>query len=302
MAMNVKQSVSLTLLAGMLAASPVVLASDAMSLLAQMRTAVHSLSYKGTLVYAQGNELSTYEISHLVEDGTEKESVIRLSQGGEAAPDAVESFSLAKFQAVIPPAGDAYSLDFGGDETVANRSCRIVVARPRDRMRYLQRYCIDPASGMLLKYSLVDRSHQPVEQLMFTALDIAQPAPAAADASAFRASPNVTSAAPQAMAQAGQAQDNGGWLFTALPAGFHQVQSLMEPGSGVRQIILSDGMTSVSIFIVDPGKPGALENMELSAGAMNIFTAESAGHKVVLVGEVPVATLKSISEGLQRAR
>lgn len=301
MAMNIKRPVSMAVLAALLASTAPVMADDATALLNQMRSAVHSLNYTGTLVYVQGNDLSTYQITHSVEGGAEKDSVIRLSQGGEDDPAAsVESFSLAKFQQIQPQMEQVYALDFGGEEIVANRSCQIVVARPRDRMRYLQRYCIDPTSGMLLKYSLVDRSHQPVEQLMFTDLNIVEAVQPAQGAN-FRANSLALQTAPS-NAAGFDTGDNGGWFFTSLPAGFHQVQSLMEPGSGVRQVILSDGMTSVSVFIVEPGQPGALENMELSAGAMNIFTSETDGHKVVLVGEVPVATLKSIGEGLRHAR
>ncbi len=297
--MNIKHSVSVAVLAGLLVGATPVMANDAPLLLNQMRTAVHSLDYSGTLVYAQGNDLSTYQITHAVDSSGEKNSVIRLSQGDDASPDDVESFSLAKFQQVQPQMEEVYSLDFGGEEVVANRSCQIVVARPRDRMRYLQRYCIDPVSGMLMKYSLVDRSHQPVEQFMFTNLDIADATPSAG-AAGFRASPLALQVAPST--KGFDIGNNDGWSFASLPPGFRQVDGLMEPGSGVRQIVLSDGMTSVSVFIVEPGQPGTLENMELSAGAMNIYTSATDGYKVVLVGEVPVATLKSISEGLQHVR
>ncbi len=181
----------------------------------------------------------------------------------------VESFSLAKFQQVQPQMEEVYALDLGGQEFVANRNCQIVVARPRDKMRYLQRYCIDPASGMLLKYSLVDRSHQSVEQLMFTALDIAP-------LSAGGYAPAPVSSCSVAPPQLCRATD---WVFASLPAGFQQVQDLHQEGvngqAPVRQIILSDGMTSVSVFIAPPGAPSMLDSMGLSAGAMNIYSCRS---------------------------
>lgn len=303
MPMNVKHSVSVAVLMGLLAWSAPSMADEAMDLLAKMRSAVHTLSYTGTLVYAQGNELTTYQISHTQAGGAEKESVTRLDQGGAGAPGAAESFSLAKFQQVQPQMEQVYSLDFGGDEFVANRACRIVVARPRDRMRYLQRYCIDPTNGMLLKYSLVDRNHESVEQLMFTALDISQgaPSPEMLNKASVAPAPVAADVAPMP-----EVTDDAGWSFSSLPAGFQQTQRLMQEGSNgrapVRQLILSDGMTSVSVFIAQQDDPGALESVELSAGAMNIFTAEVDKHKVTLVGEVPVATLRSISEGLHHAR
>lgn len=296
MPMNVKGVVSATVLAATLVWSVPGMADEAGELLAKMRQAVHSLNYSGTLVYSQGNELANYQISHTLENGTEKESVIRLAEGSGAAPENMESFSLSKLQQVQPQMEAVYRLDMGGQEVVANRSCQIVVARPRDRMRYLQRYCIDPESGMLLKYSLlgVDGSHQVVEQLMFTSLEIA---PVVAGAVQMKAAAPVAGAANIAATD---------WVFSSLPAGFQNVQDLRQDAvdgqAPLRQLILSDGMTSVSVFITPPGTPGILNSLALSAGATNIYTTEVDGHGVALVGEVPVATLKNISEGLQHVR
>lgn len=294
-----KHMVSLAVLAAVLAWSTPSIADEAGDLLTKMRSAVHTLNYSGTLVYSQGNELSNYQISHTLENGAEKESVVRLTQGKGTADESVESFSLAKFQQVQPQMEDVYSLDFGGKEFVANRECQIVVARPRDKMRYLQRYCIEPESGMLLKYSLVDRSHRSVEQLMFTVLDVTTPqgSVSAAVQEAVTSTPT-----PQ------KAVATTDWVFTSLPVGFAQVQDLQpQPSSGkggasVRHIILSDGMTSVSVFIADPSAASMENSVAFAAGAMNIYTAEVDHYKVTLLGEVPVTTLQSISEGLKHAR
>lgn len=288
----IKHAVSLAVLTAVLAWSTPSMADEAVDLLAKMRNAVHALTYSGTLVYSQGNELSNYQISHTLENGAEKESVVRLAQGASAGSENVESFSLSKLQQVQPQLEDVYTLDLGGQEFVANRSCQIVVARPRDKMRYLQRYCIEPESGMLLKYSLVDRSHRSVEQLMFTTLDISAAVSGGAPVQQLPMSDSPIVAIPST-----------DWVFTALPAGFQQVQDLQQAGvdgqAAVRQIILSDGMTSVSVFIAAPGAPSMLDSMGLSAGAMNIYAAEVDQHQITLVGEVPVATLQSISAGLQ---
>lgn len=292
--LTIKHTVSIAVLAGVLAWSTPSMANEAGDLLAKMRNAVHTLDYTGTLVYSQGNELSNYQISHTVENGAEKESVVRLAQGASASDADAESFSLAKFQQVQPQMEAVYALDLGGQELVANRSCQIIVARPRDKMRYLQRYCIEPETGMLLKYSLVDRSHRTVEQLMFTTLDITVPTQATIQLSP--ANPAMSAAMPPAT----------DWIFTSLPAGFQQVQDLQQEGINgqppIRQIILSDGMTSVSVFIAPPGAPSMLDSIGLSSGAMNIYATEVAQHQVTLVGEVPALTLQRISENLQYAR
>ena len=288
----IKHSVSVAVLAAVLGWSEPSMANEAGDLLAKMRSAVHTLNYSGTLVYSQGNDLSNYQMSHTVENGAEKESVVHLAQGSGMEGDTAESFSLAKLQQVQPQMEEVYALDLGGKDFVANRNCQIVVARPRDKMRYLQRYCIEPESGMLLKYSLVDRSHRSVEQLMFTALELAAVAPADPAATPAPVVPAVAAMPPST-----------DWVFSTLPAGFQQVQDLQQAGvngqAPVRQIILSDGMTSVSVFIAPPGAPGILESIGLSAGAMKIYATEVAQHQVTLVGEVPVATLQSIGAGLQ---
>lgn len=293
--LTTKYTVSIAVLVGVLAWSSPSVANEAGDLLAKMRSAVHTLDYTGTLVYSQGNELSNYQISHTVENGAEKESVVRLAQGASAAEN-VESFSLTKFQQVQSQMEEMYALDLGGQELIANRSCQIVVARPRDKMRYLQRYCIEPETGMLLKYSLVDRSHRTVEQLMFTALDIAVPAQAAALPPPVQPNPAMPAVLPPAT----------GWVFASLPAGFQQVQDLRQEGMNgqppIRQIILSDGMTSVSVFIAPPGAPSMVDSIGISSGAMNIYATEVAQHQVTLVGEVPALTLQRISENLQYAR
>lgn len=282
-------------LAGVLLTSPSVWADEdeAVDLLAKMRQAVHTLNYSGTLVYSQGNNLAHYQISHRLENGAEKQSVVQLMPATAAgATQGAESFSLQKFQQ-MQPTEEAYRLDLGGQEVVANRSCQIVVARPRDRMRYLQRYCIEPESGMLLKYSLMDGAHQSVEQVMFTALEIEQ---------VQGSTQPILTAAPSA-AGAIPATD---WVFTSLPAGFQLAQDLRQDALNgqppLRQLILSDGMTSVSVFITPQGSQGVVDSLALSAGATKIYTAHVAGHDVTLVGEVPVKTLKAIAENLQYVR
>ncbi len=308
MQMKIKYPAALVVLASTLGAFPAY-ADDALNLFNRMRDAVHSLSYAGSLVYVQGNEMSTYQIKHTIEEGAEKESVVRLTQeNNNKTTEEINSFSLSKLQQVQPRKEQVYTFDLGGEERVANRTCQIVVARPKDRLRYLQRYCIDAETGMLLKYSLTDRNHQIVEQFMFTNLDLLASAtestnpkassPAAAIAPAGKSEKSTALADLKPPADAKEMSD---WSFKNLPDGFQQVNSLWQE-SGDRQIILSDGMTSVSVFIAKPGNTEDVQTLEYSSGAMNIFTRQLDGYKVTLVGEVPVGTLRNISEGITRAR
>ena len=295
-------------------------AADALQLLDRMQSAVYDLDYTGQLVYSRGDELSTYRISH--QAGQEQDSVVRLNQGEGDKGQQVESFSLSKFG--NPQADNkAYSFDLGGAARVAEHDCQVVVVRPKDKMRYLQRYCIDPKTGMLLKYSLMDREQKVLEQLMFTQLSIVD---AKADI-ATSESLNIASAAVQpmpiaavdtAMAKVAVAKPSaavpeqataidssnlnlGNWKFESLPAGFKVVKVIPQAGRpDAHQIVLSDGMAAVSVFIAPTS--AAQKNMDqlsYANGATHILGLELAGHTLTFVGEVPETTLQAIQKGLR---
>lgn len=291
-------------------------AADALGLLDRMQSAVYDLDYTGQLVYSKGDELSTYRITH--QAGQEQESVVRLNQGDGENSSQMESFSLSKFGNPHASGGDAYSFDLGGAARVAEHNCQVVVVRPKDKMRYLQRYCIDPKTGMLLKYSLMDREQQVLEQLMFTQLSIdikpamassealnipsseAVPMPVAAaviDASVRMAKP---SAAAQERSVSIDPKSLGDWRFENLPAGFNVVKVIPQAGNNdVHQIVLSDGVAAVSVFIAPATVAKNIDQLSYANGATHILSLELAGHLMTFVGEVPETTLQAIQKGLR---
>ena len=277
---------------------------EAMNLLKRMQLAVHSLDYSGQVVYSQGDELSTFGITHSAAGGSEQESVILLDQGAGGAPGKAESFSLANFGNLHPTGQQSYTFDLGGDARVAGRPCKIVVVRPKDKLRFLHRYCIDADNGMLLKYSLMDRQQTLLEQLMFTQLTVNVPGQVVADnassmavlkAAAMPAAPDST----QATADSDSLVLDS-WSFQSLPAGFRVVKVIPETGvDNAHQVVLSDGMTSVSLFIAPAALSRELDELSYSTGATHILGLEMAGHAITILGEVPPATLESIKNGLR---
>lgn len=280
-------------------------ANEALELLGRMQTAVAGLEYSGELVYSRSGEMSTYSISHQL--GQAQENIIRLDG---AASEQAESFSLANFGNLHTSGMEAYAFDLGGDANVANQPCKVVVVRPKDKMRYLHRYCIAPSNGMLLKYSLMDREQKVLEQLIFTKLSISPPlAPAEAAqpvALARLAAPSVASPAIAAapLAETGIEEEGKkileSWEFQNLPPGFKVVKVVPERESDdAHQIVLSDGMTSVSVFIAPAASAKDINDVSYSSGATHILGLELAGHVITFVGEVPSATLQSIQKGLR---
>lgn len=271
-------------------------------LLESMQSAVYSLSYAGELVFWKGNEMSEYHIEHEAGQGGSTESVIQLDTANGSAPEQTQQFSLLNSSSLQLPAQQVYSIDVGQDDVIAGLPCKVVVIRPKDKMRYLYRYCIHPDSGMLLKYSVMNRQQQLLEQFMFTRLSISPPA-SQGDMQVQPAAMNFAAAGQQG-AQGGKDTTVSNWDLSQLPAGFHVQQVRMIPGKdNAHQVILSDGLTYVSVFI-EPDKGdnsgvGEMKRQAPASGATNILTDKLAGHVITMVGEVPLETLRAIQKGLR---
>lgn len=296
---SIKATLLTALVGGSVGWSPLLMANQGAELLKGMQSAVHALNYKGRLVFSRGSELSEYQIEHVTGQGGAGESVIKLDKGNSADTDQAQ-FSLVNSHVLRLPAQQAYTIDVGGNAEVAGIPCKVVVVRPRDKMRYLHRYCINQDNGMLLRYSVMNRQQQLLEQFMFTQLTIDDPTLQA-------------SALIQPVALAASEQDSGlsgeatlgesslqHWQLGNLPAGFKLGSVKDIPGkTNAKQLVLSDGLTFVSIFI-EPGSQAANQSQQFPAsGATNILTREIEGFTVTLVGEVPQSTLQSIQNGLR---
>lgn len=175
------QSITGVLLASLMLLPTVSMADEAaVALLNRMNEALHKLTYKGTLAYLRGNELSTLLVDHRQANGVESERVVRLNEAGGEVSRELKGFSLSSIPKIRPEMEKVYSFDMGRKNRIANIPCVIITARPKDRERYLQKFCIDSTTGMLLDYMLVGKSHKPVEQFMFTTIEIRLPESTAA--------------------------------------------------------------------------------------------------------------------------
>ena len=269
------------------------------SLLMKMNDALHRMNYSGTLVHIKGEDVNTLQVSHVVEGGVEKEIITSLNGTKNAVSNERTSFSLAKVPQSIESMRKVYSLDVGAVKKVAMRECQIVVARPKDKMRYLQKYCIDKKTGLPLSYSLINNKHKAVERFTFTQVEIE----ASSDESLVEQAALILNVPPETIQAGGAPADD--WEISKLPKGFYFGQSPMSQNAEVQKgedtdhFILTDGLSSVSVFIspittVQPKVASAI-----NSGALNVLTSQKNNHRITLVGEVPRATMQSIFENLK---
>jgi len=348
--LKIKKS-SLTLVLAVLMTS-VAHANDAVILLNQMNNALHTLEYQGNLVYLKDGEVSNLSIRHTIENGAEKEVIASLDEGGDEYIKESNAFSLSGLPKITSKMQQVYSFDLGGMGKVAGRPCRIVLARPKDRKRYLQKYCIDLDRSVLLKYSLIDQHHKPVERFMFTDFEVISENEAAAekveqddsviiDESIAKAQkkpmstpqvaskqmqtmntmastltstmPNDTASKMESSADTLKMKVSGDsisgydnyseWFFDPLPKGFSIISAdkVRNPQGEDEQIIISDGLSSVSVFISTDNTNVEKRIKPIQSGALNILSKVHEGHAVTLVGEVPEATLHDIFKSIRRA-
>ena len=313
-----KNRALITLLLLPLLSAPSISYADesAIKLLNKMNQALHELTYKGTLVLIQGNNVSTLMVDHSVVNGVQSERVVRLNESGSEVSREVKGFSLSKIPSIRPEMEKVYSFDLGRENRVANIPCRIITARPKDRERYLQKYCVDMVSGMLLDYRLVGKSHEPVEQFMFTNIEIRIPEAGTSKIAASAAN-NLTpideatdepsSEVEILLRQISNSSLDDGWVAEALPAGFeirqapHMKEVLPSGEITTKHYIISDGLISMSLFFTPIGDNTVpLNAIQINSGALNMITQNKSGHRITAVGEVPKLTLKKIVKNLRK--
>lgn len=177
------------------------------------------------------------------------------------------------------------------------RPAAIIQVRPRDALRFGHRIWVDEATAMPVRAEISDAAGQVIERLSFTRLELRRDIPDA------ELQPGVDRREYRWVRQAARAPAQApAWTVQRPPAGFRvsasAVQEMIGVPTPVDQLVLSDGLASVSVFIHAPA-PGQAPAVGASrAGTASSFSAVVEGHQVTAVGEVPPGTLKAIVSGV----
>jgi sigma-E factor negative regulatory protein RseB len=323
---NIKPShfgAALTMLA-LLSLTPALAAppQDPWEMLEKAGMAAHQLSYRGVFVYQSGNQISSMHITHInrnqygefakvvVLDGTPREM---LQQGDEAIiyEPKNEKVMIEKrriqsgFPAVLPKMSEDikanYQVQMGGVERVGGREANLLSLSPRDAYRYSSKLWIDQDSGLLLKLAVFNEKNELIEQVGFNQLllidtgDMQWFRPNADDSKTYEIQPEE---------KVTPVIEAGGWVIAGLPRGFRKTEQVMRqiPGklSTVMQMVFFDGMASVSLFIEDVDKKTAPKRCAMSQGATNLYATVLGDHQIIVMGEVPAATVMQIARSVSQ--
>jgi sigma-E factor negative regulatory protein RseB len=305
------------LLAG--AASAHAAGEDPLAYLQQVQQAARSLDYEGVMVYQQGASLQSSRLVHLVDATGERERLTVLD--GEPREclrqQGIEQCLQPAHKLIVtqPARSDHFPALLLGNEgaiarhyewrtlphtyRIAGRECAVSELRARDALRYSYRICTDRQNHLLLKSQTLDARGHLVDQVAFSSIRFG------AEVSPSALSPSWDTRGWQSLTQDSRATDLAarGWRFS-LPAGFHPVAELsrqIAPGHVVDQLVLSDGLAAISVFIetFDPKHDQSVKEGGMQQGAINVYRMRVASYWLTAVGEVPAQTVRDLARAVQ---
>lgn len=300
---------------------------EALQWLQRLAGAAQKLSYSGIFIHRNGNQSETSRIVHVASNGgkTEKLEVLDgspreiITQNDEVRcylPEdkllIVEQRSTRRpFPALLPASlaglGEHYDMRKGSRARVAGFDSQIIRLDPRDAWRYGRQLWVDPASGLLLKADMLDERGELLESFAFTELQIGAISPDAVKSS-YAGSATQKDAWQVRLAKSRDIRDDARWTFRAELPGFRRQAAMrrniaQDAGKDTHEVlhwVYSDGLAAVSIFI-HPLRPQdeAIEVGAHSLGAFSVVKRIVDGHQVVVMGDVPPATVKRFAEGIE---
>lgn len=295
---------------------------DAWLVLQKAALAARELNYQGIFIYQNGNQARSVQITHMNDNGRELTRNMVLDNKLQAG-QAREVFSQGSDIVIFHPKNDkviiekrrgqnlfpamlpvnlqslklSYIARVGMLDYVAGRQAQIIELIPKDAYRYSYKIWTDTEYGLLVKMTLLNDKTETLEQIAFQELSMLN----SHDLNWFQ--PKIDASKNYVMEDAtlpNRVHTN--WIVAELPPGYIKVDhiELMVNGktSPINQMIFSDGIASVSLFIEPVIKGMRTKTGHKLVGSTNICANVINGYQVVVVGEVPLATVQMISKAV----
>ncbi|MES2579067.1 MAG: MucB/RseB C-terminal domain-containing protein [Pseudomonadota bacterium] len=295
---------------------------DAWLVLQKAALAARELNYQGIFIYQNGNQARSVQITHMNDNGRELTRNMVLDNKLQAG-QAREVFSQGSDIVIFHPKNDkviiekrrgqnlfpamlpvnlqslklSYIARVGMLDYVAGRQAQIIELIPKDAYRYSYKIWTDTEYGLLVKMTLLNDKTETLEQIAFQELSMLN----SHDLNWFQ--PKIDASKNYVMEDATSPNRvHTNWIVAELPPGYIKVDhiELMVNGktSPINQMIFSDGIASVSLFIEPIIKGMRTKTGHKLVGSTNICANVINGYQVVVVGEVPLATVQMISKAV----
>ena len=302
---------------------------DAERLLKRMAAAMQTTNYEGLLLHMRGGEARSMRVFHRYDaDQGEREHLLSLDgkpfevlqdangctcvwpqsryvvvgqtpafNGRLSAERFAETRSLSAF----------YTITRQDYARVGGIACRLVKLEPKDAYRFAYRLCIHEPSAMLLNLEVFDGDRR-LELNQFTQLRVQK----GADADDMRIFTNtegfrVVEDKRTTPEDQSQASFQTSWVATQLPQGYRlrsaNLRSSPRTQKPLEQLIFSDGLGSVSVFIerVDAADQAAVPDVAKPhpRGVMQRVVRDVDGYRLTAVGDAPEVAMRMMLDGMQ---
>lgn len=296
-------------------------AEEGLAWLTRMANASSLVNYSGTFVYHNRGTTETSRVVHFVNqaggvferlealDGPARE-IIRTNDQVTCYLPTIRTVRIEQRNSKLLPGffpenlagiNESYRVRVAGLDRVAGHECRIVALEAKDNLRYGRDFCAEVTSGLPIRVRTMSDRNEGVESFAFTQLTVGGSfrrdrvmSKYAAKSQGWRVDRSAMNVIEREVAT--------GWVVTRQPPGFKkllEVRRSIAGGAGsVAQIIFSDGLAAISVFIEPiPGKRPAQALTQ--QGAVNIYTRPVADQLVTVLGEAPAATIVQIGDSLE---
>jgi sigma-E factor negative regulatory protein RseB len=295
--------------------------NDAMKWIQRMSHAMQQYSYQGHFVYLHDGQLESMSIVHVKDELGNRERLVSLN--GEAREILRDNKNLtciwpSSKQVVVDQVKQVnnvspiwipedvqrlskfYEFKMLGYDRIADHNAVIISILPKDEFRYGMKVWLDRDTGLLVQSSVINGNGESVEQVMFTELTLLD----SEQQKAFSVLPKIDDSYALIRSHDGadgnRISSDDKWQFNSVPGGFWLETSFRKKMSVsdefTQQMILTDGMASVSVFI-EQAHDQQLAG-ESSMGAVNAFGTRYKEFNITAIGEVPAVTVRQIAEAV----
>ncbi len=282
----------------------------------------HQTNYSGVFVYQYDDRVETSNLIHVTEpsgefekleslDGPKREIIRHDGQVWSYTHHQMVQMESqqgrSRFPSLLPEQLSALSANYQanllGVERVAGYNAHVILFQPKDNLRYSHKMWVHTDSGLLLKAAVQGDKNQIAEQYSFTQLQIG----GQIDRSWIKLSTAADLHGKGSHHSLEAAKDitptNSGWVADMVPTGFKKTMEILRTMHGkhapVTQMVFSDGLSAISIFIEpNDGDEDDVEGLS-SRGAVSLYHKVLDKNLITVVGEVPPRTVMQVLESVR---
>lgn len=301
---------------------------DAAAWLNKIHRAAQRENYVGTLIYQRGSVMHASRIQHYSDlvnneyerletlDGKPREVLRQNDIVHSLIPEAklvvVEKQDAKdRFPALLATNKsdvlELYDMRKLPSERVAGMECEVFALEPHDASRYAVRLWAEKNSGLLMRAQTVGEGGKVLEQVAFSQIEIGVPSEKQKILGAIK---NASGWNHYEITYQPTNVIDEGWSIAVPVKGFHKIREVRRPLGEVRapqdagkkgqvfevlQVVYSDGLTGLSVFIEPVSDQRVRREGVASMGATQVVVRRVGDFWITVVGEVPASTVKQFA-------